>query len=51
MDGVEGHLHRRIIKAVTESVEGHQYTRGLCLQHRGAGDMCHVPISVAQKYL
>jgi hypothetical protein len=50
-DGAEGHLCRRSRKAVTDSAEGHQYTGGLCLQRRGTGDMCHVSIGGAQKYL
>jgi hypothetical protein len=51
MDGVEGHLRRRSIKAVINSVEGHQYTGGLCLQRRSVGDTCHAPIGEARKYL
>jgi hypothetical protein len=31
MDGAEGQLRTRGLKAVTDGAEGHQYTGGLCL--------------------
>jgi hypothetical protein len=45
------HLCIRSLKTVINSVEGHQYTGGLCLQRRSVGDTCHAPIGVARKYL
>jgi hypothetical protein len=51
MDGAEGHLRTRGLKAVTDGAEDHQYTGDLCLQHRSVEDTCHIPIGEAQKYL
>jgi hypothetical protein len=50
-DGVEGHLCTKVLKAVPDGAEGHQYTRGLCLQRHSVGDTCRIPIGGAQKYL